>query len=100
MRRIARAKLEVVVCCLGQHEEKGQRFRARPNSTCRSKGMRQKVIVVGAGVGGLTAAHELIERDFEVHVIERRSQGGGKAMSRRTSSDLPTEHGFRFFPGW
>lgn len=62
--------------------------------------MRQKVIVVGAGIAGLTAAHELIERNFEVHVVERRWQGGGKASSRRTERDLPTEHGFRFFPGW
>jgi uncharacterized protein with NAD-binding domain and iron-sulfur cluster len=62
--------------------------------------MRQKVIIVGAGVAGLTAAHELIERDFEVHVIERRSIAGGKAMSRRVEGDRPTEHGFRFFPGW
>jgi uncharacterized protein with NAD-binding domain and iron-sulfur cluster len=62
--------------------------------------MRQKVIVVGGGVAGLTAAHELIERDFEVHVIERRTRGGGKASSRRTAEGLPTEHGFRFFPGW
>ena len=33
---------------------------------------RQKVIVVGGGVAGLTAAHELIKRDFEVVLYERR----------------------------
>lgn len=32
---------------------------------------RPKAIVVGAGVAGLTAAHELALRDFEVHVVER-----------------------------
>src|SRR6478735_7653169 len=69
--------------------------------------MRQKVVVVGAGVGGLTAAHELIERGFEVHVYERRSIGGGKAASVRVGPNgvtgpdgLPGEHGFRFFPSW
>jgi hypothetical protein len=62
--------------------------------------MRQKVIVVGAGVAGLTAAHELIDRDFEVHVVERRTHGGGKASSQRSETGLPSEHGFRFFPGW
>jgi len=62
--------------------------------------MRETVLVVGGGVAGLTAAHELIERDFEVHVIERRAVHGGKALSRRVQGDLPTEHGFRFFPGW
>jgi len=67
--------------------------------------MREKVIVVGAGVGGLTAAHELIERGFEVHVYERRSFAGGKAAStrigdKRKGPGLPGEHGFRFFPSW
>jgi len=68
--------------------------------------MREKVIIIGGGVAGLTAAHELIERDFEVHVFERREYLGGKAASvpvpASASSDsaLPGEHGFRFFPGW
>jgi uncharacterized protein with NAD-binding domain and iron-sulfur cluster len=68
---------------------------------------REKVIIVGAGVAGLTAAHELIERDFDVVVYERRHAFGGKASSVRVplplgrgSGDCPGEHGFRFFPGW
>ncbi len=71
--------------------------------------MRQRVIVIGGGIAGLTAAHELVERDFEVHVYERRPILGGKAASVRFSpadpaaakrGELPGEHGFRFFPGW
>lgn len=31
---------------------------------------RKKVIVLGGGVAGMSAAHELIERDFEVSVYE------------------------------
>jgi uncharacterized protein with NAD-binding domain and iron-sulfur cluster len=69
---------------------------------------RQKVVIVGAGVAGLTAAHELIERDFDVHVYERRLRCGGKAASVsvdlkasiRLDKKVPGEHGFRFFPGW
>ena len=34
--------------------------------------MREQSII-GGGVAGLTAAHELIERGFEVSVFERRS---------------------------
>jgi geranylgeranyl pyrophosphate synthase/uncharacterized protein with NAD-binding domain and iron-sulfur cluster len=67
----------------------------------------------------MSAAHELIERGFEVVVLERRDIAGGKARSISVSDDpgvsgheladsgvasidhhLPGEHGFRFFPGF
>jgi uncharacterized protein with NAD-binding domain and iron-sulfur cluster len=71
--------------------------------------MTQKVVVLGGGVAGLSAAHELVERGFEVEVYEALSIPGGKARSipvpgNRTPGssgvrkDLPGEHGFRFFP--
>jgi len=72
-----------------------------------------KVVIVGGGVAGLTAAHELKERGFEVVVYEREARCGGKARSfpvpetRVTGFGkaddiigLPAEHGFRFFPGF
>ncbi|MBF6213894.1 FAD-dependent oxidoreductase [Nocardia puris] len=66
----------------------------------------RRVAVLGGGVAGLTAAHELAERGFEVTVYERRALGG-KARSipvpgsgRDGRPDLPGEHGFRFFPGF
>lgn len=67
-----------------------------------------KVIIIGGGVAGLSAAHELIERNFEVEIYEKQKfYVGGKARSvdvPRTASagnkDLPGEHGFRFFPGF
>jgi uncharacterized protein with NAD-binding domain and iron-sulfur cluster len=67
------------------------------------------VAIVGGGVAGLSAAHELAERGFEVDVYERRCYFGGKAASVRIGAHsphasgprgLPGEHGFRFFPGW
>ncbi len=65
------------------------------------------VVIVGGGVAGLSAAHELVERGFDVHVYERRDYVGGKAASVTIPADdahgrggLPGEHGFRFFPGW
>src|SRR5437879_13526013 len=42
---------------------------------------RQTVAVFGGGVAGLTAAHELAARGFDVAVYERRAWGG-KARSR------------------
>jgi uncharacterized protein with NAD-binding domain and iron-sulfur cluster len=67
-----------------------------------------KVIVLGGGVAGLSAAHELSERGFEVAVYEQRpDHWGGKARSMGAPgtgtggrADLPGEHGFRFFPGF
>ncbi|MFC4376755.1 FAD-dependent oxidoreductase [Nocardia halotolerans] len=66
----------------------------------------RRVAVLGGGVAGLTAAHELVERGFEVTVHEARALGG-KARSvavpgtgRDGRPDLPGEHGFRFFPGF
>ena len=43
--------------------------------------MPNKVIVLGGGVAGMSAAHELIERGFEVVVLERGQLAGGKARS-------------------
>jgi geranylgeranyl pyrophosphate synthase/uncharacterized protein with NAD-binding domain and iron-sulfur cluster len=69
-------------------------------------------------VAGLTAAHELVQRGFDVVVLERRHNAGGKARSikvepTRLGPDphhlhphkseggwVPGEHGFRFFPGF
>src|SRR5215218_10607594 len=65
----------------------------------------RKVVIVGGGVAGLTAAHELKERGFEITVFEAQQNFGGKAQSSfvRDKPDLkglPAEHGFRFFPGF
>ena len=72
-------------------------FAARPG---------RRVAVMGGGMAGLTAAHELAERGFQVTVYEP-SAWGGKARSipvpgtgRGGRRDLPGEHGFRFFPGF
>jgi uncharacterized protein with NAD-binding domain and iron-sulfur cluster len=65
------------------------------------------VAVLGGGVGGLSAAHELATRGFDVVVYEARDEFGGKARSIPAPepgtdgrAPLPGEHGFRFFPGF
>ena len=82
--------------------------------------MPTKVIVLGGGVAGMSAAHELVERGFDVVVLESGDIAGGKARSipvihegEDTSGHqladgagssiqhrVPGEHGFRFFPGF
>lgn len=84
---------------------------------------RKKVVILGGGIAGLSAAHELVRRGFDVEVFERKSVPGGKARSlaaappalvrspfaapgtparfpARQGPPLPAEHGFRFFPGF
>jgi uncharacterized protein with NAD-binding domain and iron-sulfur cluster len=69
--------------------------------------MGKKIAILGGGVAGLSAAHELVERGFEVHVYEASDVPGGKARSMQVPGSatpghdpLPGEHGFRFFPGF
>ena len=67
--------------------------------------MSKKVIIFGGGVAGLSAAHELIKRNFDVTIYESKGVPGGKARSTDVPESatagrkpLPGEHGFRFFP--
>ena len=67
--------------------------------------MNPKVVILGGGIAGLSAAHELVERGFTVEVHELLPIPGGKARSFPVPKsgtdgrkDLPGEHGFRFFP--
>ena len=69
--------------------------------------MLQTVAILGGGVAGLSAAHELAERGFHVRVYEKKLVLGGKARSIPVPDSaipgrkpLPGEHGFRFFPGF
>jgi 15-cis-phytoene desaturase len=69
-----------------------------------------KVAVLGGGIAGLTAAHELMLRNFEVTVYEKAPRHdtagnlGGKAKTQFSAppslDPLPGEHGFRFFPSF
>lgn len=68
---------------------------------------KKHVAILGGGCGGLSAAHELVERGFTVDVYERYPVAGGKCRSIGVPNtgtggrpDLPGEHGFRFFPGY
>ena len=68
------------------------------------RGDTATIAVLGGGVGGLTAAHELAERGLSVTVYEAADRLGGKAKSHayRPTPDvaLPAEHGFRYVPGF
>jgi len=55
------------------------------------------VIIFGAGIAGLTVAHELSKYNLKIAVIEKESIIGGMARSTRYSDNLPTEHSWRAY---
>lgn len=57
--------------------------------------MDKKVLIIGAGFGGLSAACYLAKAGYKVHVIEKNDQPGGRAM-------VMEHDGFRFDlgPSW
>jgi uncharacterized protein with NAD-binding domain and iron-sulfur cluster len=62
--------------------------------------IHKTVVVFGAGIAGLTAAHFLNERGFQVTIIESLNTTGGLARSRRIGYDIPTEYSWRGFGPW
>lgn len=59
-----------------------------------------KVIICGAGIGGLTAAHELAKQGVEVVVYERNDRVGGLARStyvNKSGYTYPVEYSWRVY---
>lgn len=59
--------------------------------------MRYDVVVVGAGVAGLTAARELQGRGLKVAVVEAQDHLGGRVVTDRTTFSRPFEQGAQWF---
>jgi hypothetical protein len=52
------------------------------SSWTRRRGDRRRVVVIGAGVAGMTAAHELVERGYEVEVVEMAHDPYDRTVAR------------------
>src|SRR5262245_29820963 len=58
------------------------------------------VIIIGAGVAGLAAAQDLIDRGFQVTILEARDRIGGRIHTFRDPSlPVPVELGAEFVHG-
>lgn len=57
------------------------------------------VAVVGAGIGGLTAARTLTDHGLQVTVFEKSRGAGGRMATRHTSDGLDFDHGAQYFTG-
>jgi len=58
-----------------------------------------KVVIIGAGIAGLTAAYELSQQHCAVTVVEARERLGGRICSRRAANGAPVELGAEFIHG-
>ena len=62
----------------------------------------RRVAVFGAGIAGLSAAHELVRRGYRVNVYESESEAGGFFRSARMPrmGNLPTEYSWHGMGPW
>jgi hypothetical protein len=64
----------------------------------RTHKVHPSVIILGGGIGGLTAAHVLINRGYNVTLFERNDVCGGLARSRESiNKECPCEYSWRVF---
>ena len=57
------------------------------------------VVVIGAGIAGLAAAHALVQAGYRVRVLEARDRIGGRIWTDDSPSDGPIERGAEFIHG-
>jgi hypothetical protein len=63
---------------------------------------RKRVAIFGAGIAGLTVAHELVRRNYEVQIFEANEAAGGFFRSARIDGDqhMPSEYSWHGFGPW
>lgn len=54
-------------------------------------GEGQRVLVLGAGIGGLTAAYELTRAGYTVEILEAQSRAGGRSLTARNGTVITEE---------
>jgi len=61
----------------------------------------ESIVIFGAGIAGLSAAHELVQLGYTVSVYEATDQPGGFYKSSRLSEDnMPSEYSWHGMGPW
>src|SRR5205814_1688085 len=69
---------------------------AGPPRLPRTVGAGKRVLILGAGIGGLTAAYELTRAGFQCKILEAQNRAGGRSLTVRRGTILTEqslEHG-------
>ena len=64
---------------------------AGPPALPPGSGRGQRVLILGAGIAGLAAAHELGKAGYDCTILEARERPGGRAWTLRRGSRV-AEH--------
>src|SRR5438128_241476 len=57
--------------------------KAAPPPLPADSGRGQRVLILGAGIAGMTAAYELTKAGYECRILEARSRAGGRNWTLR-----------------
>jgi monoamine oxidase len=57
------------------------------------RGRGQRVVILGAGIAGLTAGYELSKAGYEVVILEAKSRAGGRSYTVRTGDTIEENTG-------
>jgi uncharacterized protein with NAD-binding domain and iron-sulfur cluster len=60
----------------------------------------KSIVIFGAGIAGLTAAHELAQLGYAVSVYEATDQPGGFFRSAREKDNMPSEYSWHGMGPW
>ncbi|MFL6293527.1 MAG: FAD-dependent oxidoreductase [Thermoanaerobaculia bacterium] len=61
---------------------------AGPPKLEKGSGRGRKVLILGAGIGGLTAAYELTKAGYECLILEAQDRAGGRSLTARRGSTI------------
>jgi monoamine oxidase len=64
---------------------------AGPPQLPQGLGTGQTVLILGAGIGGLTAAYELSRAGFHCEVLEAQNRAGGRNLTARRGTVITEE---------